>query len=259
MVKEVVTAATVVTRRSIRKRFVDLRSARASSTLRVEEISGLTAAGALLLVALTAYFYQLAPARARLASLQTEQVRLQKSLQDSTAYVRNEQDAATTIEQIIGSLRGFEYERLAASNAGRTAVLGELNNLIRRNSARISGPIAFTPIEALTPEQASQARENQLGTTAVNAQSIFPGIGIKMSVEGAYSNLRRLVRDIEASRQFIVINGVELEGATDSSALNSSSSSSAATTTGQAMRGAIVSLRLEMTAYFRRNAAVASS
>ncbi len=105
MAKEVVT----VTRRTISNRFVDLRSARASSTLRVEEISGLSAAGALLLVALTAYFYQLAPARARLASLQDEQVKLQKSLQDSTASVRSEQDAATTIEQIIGSLRGFEY------------------------------------------------------------------------------------------------------------------------------------------------------
>ncbi|MCA1815159.1 MAG: hypothetical protein LC746_01895, partial [Acidobacteria bacterium] len=65
---------------------------------------------------------------------------------------------------------------------------------------------------------------------------------ISLTIEGTYANLRRFIRDVETSRRFIVINGVQLES------LNETGTDAAAA------RGALVSLRLDMTAYFRRNA-----
>ena len=90
-------------------------------------------------------------------------------------------------------------------------------------------------------------------------QSVFPGIGVTLTVEGTYPNLRRFIRDIEADRQFVVINTVELEGVTDTGSADAPPPPAADGAPGAApsqgpSRGALVSLRLDMAAYFRRAA-----
>jgi hypothetical protein len=62
------------------------------------------------------------------------------------------------------------------------------------------------------------------------------------------------VRDIETSRQFMIINAVELEGVTQSGVVESAAPPRigmppTATTGG---KGTLVSLRLEMATYFQR-------
>jgi hypothetical protein len=64
--------------------------------------------------------------------------------------------------------------------------------------------------------------------------------------------VRRFVRDIEASRQFVIINTIELEGVTDSAQRDSAPAEGAASTT--APQSSSVSLRLDLAAYFRREA-----
>ena len=104
-------------------------------------------------------------------------------------------------------------------------------------------------------------------------QSVFPGIGVTLTVEGTYPSLRRFIRDIEADRQFVVINTVELEGVTDSNSAHQTTPQMvqppavAPETPGaqpqvqpqiqSPSRGALVSLRLDMAAYFRRASAAA--
>ncbi|HEX7957945.1 MAG TPA: GspMb/PilO family protein [Pyrinomonadaceae bacterium] len=91
-------------------------------------------------------------------------------------------------------------------------------------------------------------------------QSVFPGIGVTLTVEGVYPNLRRFIRDIEADRQFVVINTVELEGVSDagSGGLPAAPDGGPAPAAQGPSRGALVSLRLDMAAYFRRAAAAAA-
>jgi Tfp pilus assembly protein PilO len=74
-------------------------------------------------------------------------------------------------------------------------------------------------------------------------KSLYPGIGIAVTVEGPYANLRRFLREVEASKQFIIINAVELEGVTDA---NSQSGA------------ALVSLHLDMATYFQRDSGAAT-
>ncbi len=87
-------------------------------------------------------------------------------------------------------------------------------------------------------------------------QSTFPGIGVTLTVEGGYANLRRFVRDVEADRQFVVINTVELEGVTDTDApppvAPPDGTDPNAVAAPTSARGTLVSLRLDMAAYFRR-------
>jgi len=80
-------------------------------------------------------------------------------------------------------------------------------------------------------------------------QSFYPGIAVSVTVEGQYENLRHFVRDIESNKQFIIINAVELERATETNYALPAEGNSVA-----APRGSLVSLHLDMTTYFQRGA-----
>lgn len=202
------------------------------------EIIGLSVAALLSLVAVIAYFNYLAPARARLAALQSDYAQLQARLRGATEGVQRGENSEASIAEILQSLNDFETNHLPARGEGQTVVIEELNNLIRRNSLRISGSATFA---SLDPVQSGSNTRPRTGSAA-GAPSVFPGVGITLTVEGAYGNLRRFVHDIESSRQFIVISSVELQGMTEG-------------TSGARTNAALVSLRLNMAAYFRRDIA----
>lgn len=215
------------------------------------ELVALGSSALLLVIALLAYFYFLVPARSRLAGLQLQRDSLQRQLQTSREGMKTENDAQTSIAAIVQSVREFEDQRLPSRDEQRMALYNELNTLIHKNNLRNTAGPTYT--------QLNGAGETATGTTASGSsqtpanqrwQTVYPGIGINLTVEGAYPNLRHFLRDIEASRQFIVINGVEIEGARD---VESSAAQSPRSAPGAA-EPAPVSLRLNMTAFFRRSA-----
>jgi Tfp pilus assembly protein PilO len=231
----------------VRVRVRKLFRSRQRSMLGLPEIAGLAASALMLLAVVFAYFSFLTPARSRLASLRAERDRLQQTLRESQVNIDTSQNKQSSIEQINQSLVDFENQRLAARNEGRMALYDELNALMRRNSLRNTSGPTYTALDALGANKPSTTAANR----PANAkwQSVFPGIGVSVTVEGQYQNLRRFVRDIEASNQFIVINAVELQGVTDAGA------APVLTPEGvpvPSTRGTVVSLRLDMATYFRR-------
>ncbi|MGB7922496.1 MAG: GspMb/PilO family protein [Pyrinomonadaceae bacterium] len=231
----------------VRVRVRKLFRSRQRSMLGIPEIVGLAASALMLLAVIFAYFSFLTPARSRLASLEDERKRLQQTLRESQVNIDTSQNKQSTIEQINQSLVDFENQRLAGRNAGRMALYDELNTLMKRNTLRNTSGPTYTALEPLGSNPTSTS-----ATRPANAkwQSVFPGIGVSVTVEGQYQNLRRFVRDIEASSQFIVINAVELQGVTDVAAPVLSPEGVPVPNA----RGTVVSLRLDMATYFRRAA-----
>jgi Tfp pilus assembly protein PilO len=253
-----------LTRRpQIRVRVERLRQSRQRSVLGLPEIIGLSASGFLLLLVLCAYFFSLAPARARLETLNNERNSLQRRLHISQEGFNSNVDAQATVATINESLQRFENERLADRSEGRMALYTQLNDLIRRNTLRnTAGPnyVALQPLGAEDQKQGANAATRQRSGNA-KWQSTYPGIGVNMTVEGAYQNLRRFIRDIESSKQFIVINAVELESIKDTEASPVIQTAppgmpgdTGARVTGPAVRGTLVSLRLDLAVYFKRGA-----
>jgi len=78
-----------------------------------------------------------------------------------------------------------------------------------------------------------------------------------VTVEGSYQDLRRFIRDVERSKQFVVINEVELQRATQNNAPASveEGGSGATPGSGSGTRGSLVSLQLNMATYFQRPSA----
>jgi Tfp pilus assembly protein PilO len=234
----------------VRVRARKLIQSRQRSALGIPEIVGLAASAIMLLAVVFAYLSFLTPARMRLARLGAERDRLQATLRESEININTSQDKQATLEQINQSLVDFENQRLAERNEGRMTLYNELNTLMRRNNLRNTSGPTYIALEAL----GERAQAKTAATRPANAkwQSVFPGIGVSVTVEGQYQNLRRFVRDIESSNQFIVINAVELQGVTDVGA-------PVMTPEGEALpapsgRGTLVSLRLDMATYFRRAA-----
>jgi hypothetical protein len=211
------------------------------------EIIGLGASALVIILVIISYLYFLVPARSNRELSRLERSRLQDMLANSKKVVHEGETTETTVRAITDSLDGFETGQLSGRNQGRMDLYSELNEMIRRNALRNTSGPNYTVLDP------SGSKANSTATKSASSkwQSVFPGIAISVTLEGNYANLRRFIRDIEASKQFVIINGVELERA--------ETNSSAATEEAAAQRAALVSLRIEMATYFQRGADASSA
>ena len=251
---------------ALRTRLDTFRATRRRGALGVPEIAALGVAALLLLTAILAYLFLLVPARSHTVALENERGDLQRLLQSQQTNISGGKDTEQRVAEILSSLESFEVDHLGQASSGTKTVVEELNRLILKNNLRISGGVNFRQLQEAVPgADGTTPRPRRSATSGDETgqrieQSIFPGIGVTLTVEGIYPNLRRFIRDIEADRQFVVINTVELEGVTDSNASEAPAPvvngvNPGAPAQPQApSRNALVSLRLDMAAYFRRAA-----
>lgn len=233
-----------VARSSLSVRVDKLRQSRQRSIIGFPELAGLIGSCVMLLAVVFTYLYFYSPSLSRLATAQIERSRLQQKLSDLQRDVQSKGTAQESITQISESLEKFEGERLVSRDQGRITLYNTLIQLIRSNALRNTSGPAYSYLE---PKGTGATQAARTGNT--KWQSLYPGIGVTVTVEGQYANLRHFVRDIESSNQFIIINAVELERAADSD--SGSSAAGAGTAAGQP-RSTLVSLRVDLAAYFRR-------
>lgn len=227
-------------RHDIRMRLQRIRKSRRTSMFGMAEIIALGGSAIILLTVLLSYVYFLIPARSHLQERQLERSRLQNQLRSSHDLMQQGQDTQSTVDKITESLTDFENSRLPNRNQGRMTLYDELNQLIRKNGLRNTSGPSYTPLESLD----SKKTTNTSKSASTKWQSVYPGIGVSLTAEGSYQNLRRFIRSLEATKQFIIINAIELERATETNTAESASTSGA--------RGSLVSLRLDMATYFQR-------
>ena len=259
-------------RHQIRVRFDQLKRSRQLSMIGGVELVGLACAVLLALVTVFLYLYLFLPARSRLNSAQLERDRLQGQLRATEDTFRENSSTSETVDKINASMEDFESNWLTGSSTGRMSLYTELNDLIRSNGLRNTSGPTYSALEPLGTKPQVQATAG--AQSNAKWQSVYPGIAVTVTVEGPYQNIRHFVRQIETSRQFLVINAVELEGVTQNRGAEAAvetepgtqPSRSARTPPGIApgrtpatsgapatsQRGAMVSLRLDMATYFQR-------
>ena len=258
-------------RQPIRVRFEQLKRSPGLNVIGIPELVGLAGAALIALIAIFAYFYFLVPAHSRLTSAQLERDRLQGQMRASQTNFDKDASTKTTVDKINASLEDFESNWLAAAETGRMSLYKELNTLIRSNGLRNTAGPTYTPLEPSGSKNLVQPTASASQQSNAKWQTIYPGIAVTVTVEGPYQNVRHFVRDIETSREFLIINAVELEGVTQSGAtqdlsvtrnpLSASRGSAAAPPVTQTpgTRSTLVSLRLDMATYFRRPGAEGAS
>ena len=229
-------------RRQLQERLARFRGQHRTGMFGVPEVVALAAACALLAVAAAAYFLLLVPARLGLSGLEAERAQLQTQIRTATESRDTRLSAGDRVSQIVRSLEEFEASELAPREASINSLYAELTEKPRRNGlARAQFSFIHQDEQARASQQQQQAAAGNLSGTARRRQNIFPSTDITLNIEGTYVNARRFIRDVERSSRFVVINGIQLEGINESGA-------------DATARGALVTLRLDMSAYFRRGA-----
>jgi Tfp pilus assembly protein PilO len=209
------------------------------------EILSLAGSCLVLFLVLLSYLYFLVPARSQRSALEADRSRLQTNLNKLKGIVNERQNTKETVDEITSSLDHFEADNLLRQDEGRMGLYGELNRLIMKNNLRNTSGPSYTALEPLG------AKVTPGTSVSTKWQSVYPGIGVLVTVEGSYQNLRHFVRDIERTRHFVVINQVELQRAENSAQLPADSETAGT-------RGSLVSLQLNMAMYFQREDRVAS-
>lgn len=213
----------------------------------IAEVAALAGSCLVLLLVLLSYLYFLVPARSRVSSLEQDKTRLQTNLQTLKGVVNKEQTTKEQVDRIAASLGEFETAHLLRADEGRLNFYDELNQIIVKNNLRNTSGPTYTPLDPI----GTKAQAGKSITT--KWQSFYPGIAVMVTVEGQYQDIRRFVRDIERSKQFVVINQVELQRANDNNAPASADES--ASSPG----GSLISLQLNLATYFQRDNAAGTS
>ncbi|MEP7148558.1 MAG: hypothetical protein ABI857_06710 [Acidobacteriota bacterium] len=228
---------------------------------------------ALFIVALL-YIFMVAPANRELESARAQRDRLEIELISAQSKYGDIRDTETQVTKLMTSVEDFELRYLPFASNGRTALYQRINGLIAAYGLiNTSGP-DYSPLETADVNKSVQSEEER-GRTKY--RSLFPGVYVTTTVEGSYQNIRRFIREIETGNDFVVVSAVELEptegeqrseqprGQTQSGAVVNPSAGFppgiSNPTVGQTApparqrgktHGEVVSLRLEMAAYFRR-------
>ncbi len=184
------------------------------------------------------------------------------------------------VAELVNSANDFESNYLRTEATGKTELYQRLNGFISAyNLTNTSGP-DYAPLEIADN---SNNNQNEKERGREKFQSIFPGVYVTTTVEGSYQNLRRFIREMETSNQFVVISAVELQPAEGAEKNNQNAATQASINSvavnptnefgvpqnpiqqtvsvapqqSKAVRGKThgetVTLRLEMAAYFRRS------
>jgi Tfp pilus assembly protein PilO len=214
----------------------------------IAEVIGLAGSCLVLALVLLSYLYFLVPARSRLASLNADRKQVETNLQTLGGVVRKDTDTKQTVDRIAASLSKFETEHLLRADQGRLDLYEELNQLIVKNGLKNTSGPSYTPLDP------AGAKSTTGKNVVTKWQSFYPGIAVMVTVEGQYQDVRRFIRDVERSKQFVVINEVELQRATQNNAPLSVEEGAAAPApaAGSGTRGSLVSLQLNMATYFQR-------
>ena len=237
------------------------RAPREIGPLGLPEVIALGAAFILLLTVALAYFLLLLPNRASQEKLERQRTEARAEL----LRLQNKHTEGETSQQIVErvgqSVTGFERTALSRRDTGRLSFYSLLTELMLRNGVRNTAGPAYADLPAIKPEESGR-RNNAAQKGSDRWQSIYPGISVNVTVEGTYANVRRFLHDVEAAGQFVVINGVEVEGSRNQDA-NARTNGVVADNLPPAAsdsqrRGSLVNLRLDLAAYFQRDGIAAT-
>ena len=250
----------IAPQRQVSVRVNRMKRSPALNIIGLPELIGLAGAALLALLTVFAYFYFYLPANSRLTSTQMEKQRLISMRAASGSELQTGLSTQTRVNQIKASLEDFEGNWLPSQSSGRMSLYTVLNKLIKTNGLRNTAGPAYSPLAAVGTKTQVQPTVTAEKQSQAKWQSIYPGIVVSVTVEGAYQNVRHFVHDIEASRQFLIINAVELERVTQSGTAEAPPLEVPARATGLTGtkpttvggRGTLVSLRMDMATYFQR-------
>jgi len=238
------------------------------------EIGAVAAGGFVLLAAILLYALFVVPSNNEVVAKRSEADQLEAEKITAQSKYGEITTTEAQVAKLLDSADNFELRYLPAADNGRSALYQRINGLIAAYGlVNTNGP-DYQPLEPITEGTSNNQTQEERGRERF--RSFFPGVYVTTTVEGSYQNLRRFIRDIETGGEFVVISAIELAPSDTQqkadptkppaqnpgmpTAVDSKGFPLAPNPNEQAQpqrpkgktHGEIVSLRIEMAAYFRR-------
>jgi transcription antitermination factor NusG len=226
------------------------------------EIAAVVVGSGFLLLSLMFYLVFVVPAQNEQANGRKQRDDLDRELVIAREKWGDIKNTETRVAKLITSAEDFETRSLKDESIGTTSVYQRINVLIKTFGLRNTSGPDYVPLVSTL-----DAAQNKGGTTGKGGRdkfkSLFPGIYITTTVEGSYPNVRRFIKEIEGSSEFVSITSLEIEPSDDEKTQAESGTVEIRDEKGRKVlksykkgrfRGNVVSLRIEMAAYFRRPA-----
>jgi hypothetical protein len=195
------------------------------------------------------YFTKVQPLQSQLdALLEREQVANTKIEKLNTDEQKRQQQASNA-ETILASLKTFEIY-LKPDERGMTEIINEIDMLGKKHKV-LTGDSSYRVAEAdqlleQTVDENGQPKQKK----NEDKQTVYPALGIDTNLIGEYPNLRRLLGDLERSRQFLIINSLSFQGESDK-VKREAQKSGKQKLEPSSPDAALVSLKVEMDTYFK--------
>jgi Tfp pilus assembly protein PilO len=218
------------------------------------------------LVVVLIYVFLVIPSNREVAKHETDYERLKADLTSARDNYGDATSTETKVARVLKSEEDFEAKYLPPVATGRNALYQRLNGLIDAfGLVNTAGP-DYAPLATLDQGDRAQSEEER---GREKYRSLFPGLYVSMTVEGSYQNIRRFIRELESGQEFIVISAVQIEPSEGERQANQQEQQPTAAQSGGfptanpnagpvyvppkgKTHGEVVSLHLEMAAYFRR-------
>jgi len=161
-----------------------------------------------ILTTILLFVFLVLPAQKELSDNRARRDDLEKQFLTARSRYGNISTTQDRVQEILRSVDDFETNHLSAETNGKNALYQQLNGLIAAYGlTNTTGP-DYVPLEIEDPNRMQQT-EGEKGRS--KAISIYPGQYVTMTVDGSYQNLRRFIREVETSNQFIVISAIQFE------------------------------------------------
>lgn len=230
-----------------------------------------------MLATILLYVFFVLPPQKRLSDNRAKLRELDKKLTEANARYGSITTTQDGVQKLQASVDDFEMRSLPAEMNGKAAFSQQLNGLIAAYGLTNTAGPDYSPLEPIDTTRAGQPAEAGEGRSKL--VSIYPGWYITVTLDGTYQNLRRFIREVETSNQFVVISTIELEPSDTKEKPQNQEQPQVVTapqpqnfppgmnpafqpapvSTGPTekidrgkMRGETVTLRLELATYFRR-------
>ena len=160
-----------------------------------------------LLIALVVYAFLVIPSNRELARNKSEADRLDAERQSANSKYGEITTTEAQVAKLVTSVDDFETRFLPLQANGQTALYQRLNGLILSYGlTNTSGP-DYAPLETADQNNNQQADDER---GRAKYRSLYPGVYVSTTVEGSYQDIRRFIRDVETGNEFIIISAVEL-------------------------------------------------
>jgi hypothetical protein len=226
---------------------VDLKSFTAPSMVHTLRPAEMIAAGiglGLIVLVILYYFLSLAPVDERLKSVEKDAAEQSNIIKPtSTPASKTGPSQKEQIQEAKNSLSEFEGSSLKPMEQGRIDLINEINQLAKADKLRLGSGIEMHATYRAAGLSDSEAQGSKKKKDS-DSLDVFPRVQFHFVVRGEYPDLRKFLRDLESSKQYVVVDSVNLSNSEQKQGRGSKAAAQMAPVSG-------LSLTVAMDSYFR--------